>query len=316
MPAVETSNAAHMARTPALPSLVFPRSSVDVTDPSSFRIGGGERLAPGEHPAPGEPPAPRESLGFADLVDMINPLHHLPIIGTLYREASGDEIGPLARIIGGTLFGGLIGLVFSIFDVAVEKNTGQDIGEHIMSGFSADEPDAEHPPQRQGRVTIEELPPRAAAPKAPLITPAETSGPANPPAGPGAGLLPGPLLPGAAPAASPSAPGAGLLPGPLVSAGLLSGVIGTALAASPAVFSGAKTPLTSSTPRLSPEAFGVLVQAMATETATGMKKSEREREAHEAAGLRQLQRVPKGSQPGQPGSELLSVAGAAIGVRI
>ncbi len=287
-----------------MPSLVVPRSSVDVTDPSRFRASQDGPLAPGEN------------LGFADLLDMINPLHHLPVIGTLYREASGDEIGPLARIVGGTVFGGLIGLVFSIFDVAVEKNTGQDIGEHIMSGFSPDEPAAEDQPQRQGRVTIEELPPRAAATTASPITPTETALPANLPSAPGVGLLPGPLLPGGAPAASPSVPGAGLLPGPLVSAGLLSGATGTALAGSPASFSGAKTPLTSSTPRLSPATFGVLVQAMATETATGMKKTEREREAQDMAGLRQLQRVPNRSQPSQPGSELLSVAGAAIGVRI
>ena len=30
---------------------------------------------------------------FRDIVDLINPLHHIPLVGTLYRKITGDEMG-------------------------------------------------------------------------------------------------------------------------------------------------------------------------------------------------------------------------------
>jgi len=43
---------------------------------------------------------------FSTLLDVINPLQHIPLVSTLYREITGDEISPSARILGGGLFGG------------------------------------------------------------------------------------------------------------------------------------------------------------------------------------------------------------------
>ena len=39
---------------------------------------------------------PRETggLSFGDLLDVINPLHHIPVIGAIYRKLSGDDIAP------------------------------------------------------------------------------------------------------------------------------------------------------------------------------------------------------------------------------
>ena len=41
---------------------------------------------------------------FGDFLDIINPLQHIPIISSFYREITGDEISPHARVIGDTLF--------------------------------------------------------------------------------------------------------------------------------------------------------------------------------------------------------------------
>jgi hypothetical protein len=38
---------------------------------------------------------------FADFIDIINPLQHIPIVSTLYRSMTGDTIGGPARIHGG-----------------------------------------------------------------------------------------------------------------------------------------------------------------------------------------------------------------------
>lgn len=55
-----------------------------------------------------------DGLSFDDLLDVINPLQHLPIIGHIYREISGDEIDTGSKIAGAALYGGPIGAAFSV----------------------------------------------------------------------------------------------------------------------------------------------------------------------------------------------------------
>lgn len=70
---------------------------------------------------------------FADVIDIINPLHHLPVIGTIYRKLSGDTIKPMANIIGGAVFGGPVGAVSSTMNVVVKSTTGKDIAENALA---------------------------------------------------------------------------------------------------------------------------------------------------------------------------------------
>jgi hypothetical protein len=78
---------------------------------------------------------------FLDFLDIINPLQHIPVVSNVYREMSGDQIDPGARIAGGTLFGGPIGATVALVDVAVKQSSGQDVGEHMMALFTGrDEP--------------------------------------------------------------------------------------------------------------------------------------------------------------------------------
>lgn len=76
-----------------------------------------------------------EEPSFWDVLDVINPLQHIPVIGNLYREATGDQIGVGARLVGGTLFGGPLGLVASAVDCMVEESTGKDAGGHMLALF-------------------------------------------------------------------------------------------------------------------------------------------------------------------------------------
>lgn len=82
-----------------------------------------------------------DGMSFLDFVDMVNPLQHLPLISTVYREMTGDEIDPGSRLAGGTLYGGPIGLAASAFNVLLEHNTGKDVGEHVVAWFDGEEQD-------------------------------------------------------------------------------------------------------------------------------------------------------------------------------
>jgi len=76
---------------------------------------------------------------FLDFIDIINPLQHLPIIGTLYRELTDDTLDPGSRVIGGTLFLGPVGTVASVANVLIDEGTGKDMGEHVLAFFNGEE---------------------------------------------------------------------------------------------------------------------------------------------------------------------------------
>jgi hypothetical protein len=59
-----------------------------------------------------------QSFGFSDLVDIVNPLQHIPVVSNLYQSATGDTMGAIAQIIGGGIFGGPIGALVSAGFVA------------------------------------------------------------------------------------------------------------------------------------------------------------------------------------------------------
>lgn len=76
-------------------------------------------------------------IGFIkDVIDVINPLQHIPVISAIYRHLTGDEIGPMARIAGDTLFGGPIGAALALADIASQQSTGKDIGETIIASLT------------------------------------------------------------------------------------------------------------------------------------------------------------------------------------
>ncbi len=75
-------------------------------------------------------------LGFVKgILDIINPLQHIPVVGTLYRKFTGDEIAPAARIAGGALFGGPLGGGLAMADMAFAEAKGSTMGETVMAAL-------------------------------------------------------------------------------------------------------------------------------------------------------------------------------------
>ena len=83
-----------------------------------------------------------EGDGFlATLLDVINPLQHIPVVGSLYREITGDEISQAASIAGGALFGGPIGLASATANAIFEQASGNDLMGHAVALFTDGAPD-------------------------------------------------------------------------------------------------------------------------------------------------------------------------------
>jgi hypothetical protein len=84
-----------------------------------------------------------------DVVDIINPLQHIPFVSTLYNQWADNEPSTGAKLAGGALVGGPIGFVASLANVIFEGITGKDIGETVIAAFS----DAPEPEQQLASAT-------------------------------------------------------------------------------------------------------------------------------------------------------------------
>jgi hypothetical protein len=121
-----------------------------MSDLVTIHAGGPTAAIPPATPPASTPRAKGESLAwqnedfsFSDIVDVLNPLQHIPIVNRIYRTITGDEIGLAPKIAGGTLFGGVIGLVASLIDSAVEEKTGKDATEHLIAYLQSGSEDNE-----------------------------------------------------------------------------------------------------------------------------------------------------------------------------
>jgi hypothetical protein len=77
--------------------------------------------------------SPDDDFSFQDLLSIVNPLQHIPVVSTLYRSLTGDSIKPLERIVGDTLYGGTIGFASGVANVVFEKVTGKDFGATALA---------------------------------------------------------------------------------------------------------------------------------------------------------------------------------------
>jgi hypothetical protein len=78
-------------------------------------------------------PASHAGFTFHDFLSIINPLQHLPVIGTIYRAITGDTIGVPEKIAGDALYGGLWGAVAGVADAAFQAVTGKDFGDTVLA---------------------------------------------------------------------------------------------------------------------------------------------------------------------------------------
>ena len=94
---------------------------------------------------------------FADLLDIVNPIPHIPEVSTLYRAITGDKIGVPEKIAGDTLYGGITGLFASLADTAFQEITGKNVGDTVLAFLTGDDADAPvqiaAAPEKPARVT-------------------------------------------------------------------------------------------------------------------------------------------------------------------
>jgi hypothetical protein len=94
-------------------------------------------------PAPSGQPAAAHDTTFHDVLSALNPLQYLPVIGTIYRALTGDDIAePIRRVgsaIASALIGGPVGLVVNLAMVVAEKASGLDLdhaGQALIASVS------------------------------------------------------------------------------------------------------------------------------------------------------------------------------------
>ena len=72
------------------------------------------------------------SLDFKDVLDVINPLQHIPIVSTIYRNVTGDTMNDVPKFLGSALFSGPVGLITALgttiikAQANIERNSPSD----------------------------------------------------------------------------------------------------------------------------------------------------------------------------------------------
>ncbi len=80
-------------------------------------------------------PAPQEEFTLGDLFDIVNPLHHIPLINNIYREFTGDTIKPSSQMVGGAIYSGPLGVVAPLVDLVIEEETGMGTISHMAEAL-------------------------------------------------------------------------------------------------------------------------------------------------------------------------------------
>jgi hypothetical protein len=159
--------------------------------------------------------AQAQELSFWDVLDVVNPLQHIPIVNHIYRAVTGDTIKPHAQIIGSTLFGGPLGFAVATASTVVEAANGEPMMATVARAFGSEQPVAvaaaadgpvvPAPPARQAMTLADPVPvPVAPTPGGPGSPSLVQTGGAPTGSVPTSALASGPQ-PGAAPVPSPQA---------------------------------------------------------------------------------------------------------------
>jgi hypothetical protein len=105
-------------------------------------------------------------MSFRTVLSALNPLQYLPVIGTIYRAVTGDEIPEGIRRVGSLivsgLIGGPVGAVINIAMLAAEKISGIDFdktGQKLLAGIGVTDHPAAAPGSAPVQVAGPDLPP-------------------------------------------------------------------------------------------------------------------------------------------------------------
>lgn len=64
-------------------------------------------------------------ISFGDFLANLNPLHHIPVVGWVYRQVTGESVNPAFRALGGFLLGGPIGAIVAAVGAVAESLFGE-----------------------------------------------------------------------------------------------------------------------------------------------------------------------------------------------
>ena len=78
------------------------------------------------------------TLSFDDLLDVVNPLQHIPVVSDIYRSLTGDSISGKAQVAGDAIYGGPLGLVSGVVSVAIEAAEGTSPGKALIAAIGGD----------------------------------------------------------------------------------------------------------------------------------------------------------------------------------
>ncbi len=159
----------------------------------AFAALGAARAAAGAAQPGANAAAGSEGPSFADLIDTLNPLQHIPLVAQVYRHLTGDTLSPLARVAGGALYGGPIGLVASVADAAIASETGSDLGGHMIAALTGGGAANQQVAAIAAGDEAETAVVAAAAHAAPRPAAPKTTAMATPQPKPASGPVPGPL---------------------------------------------------------------------------------------------------------------------------
>jgi len=110
----------------------LPGSNIDAVNASFAGKAGGVEALQENAQAANKANADKE-ITFGDVLDVVNPLQHIPGVSALYRDVTGDEISGTASVIGGTLYGGPAGLLASGMSAVMAEESGKTPGEHVVA---------------------------------------------------------------------------------------------------------------------------------------------------------------------------------------
>lgn len=72
-------------------------------------------------------------LDITDGFDAVNVLQHIPILSSVYQETTGDTLNAAAKLSGGFIYGGTLGLALSAADLAIEYATGTSVSDKLTN---------------------------------------------------------------------------------------------------------------------------------------------------------------------------------------
>lgn len=60
-------------------------------------------------------------ISFGDFLANLNPLHHIPVVGWVYRQVTGESVNPAFRALGGFVLGGPVGAIVAAIGAVAES---------------------------------------------------------------------------------------------------------------------------------------------------------------------------------------------------